>query len=169
LYGRRPVRYNGAGTTGRNSMTWRHGPLLIVAMALWAPAAGAQGVGFLTEQERLASYCAGVSEARMRDMGEFLKKRCAGSKRRECREVAAELEKAKVQDRRLWDYLTRQIITSREQGKREKTLSANTIAKGNNDWLACRQRDPRKPADELLVCRESQGCLMNARFGFLDQ
>jgi hypothetical protein len=150
-------------------MMWRNGPLLIVAMALWAPAAGAQGVGFLTEQERLASYCAGVSDARMRDMGEFLENRCAGSKRRECREMAAELEKAKVQDRRLWDYLTRQIITSREQGKREKTLSANTIAKGNNDWLACRQRDPRKPADELPVCRESQGCLMEARFGYLDQ
>jgi hypothetical protein len=150
-------------------MTWRPGPLLIVGMALWAPAAGAQGVGFLTEQERLASYCAGVSEARMRDMSEFLKNQCAGSKRRECRETAEELEKAKVRDRRLWDYLTRQIITSREQGKRERTLSTNTIAKGNNDWLTCKQRDPRKPAEDLLVCRESRGCLMDARFGFLDQ
>ena len=146
----------------------RLGLLLIVGMALWAPAAGAQGVGFLTEQERLASYCAGVSEARMRDMSAFLKNQCAGSTRRECREMAEEL-KVKVRDRRLWDYLTRQIITSREQGKREKTLSANTIAKGDNDWLTCKQRDPRKPAEELLVCRESQGCLMDARFGFLDQ
>jgi hypothetical protein len=148
---------------------WRPGPLLIVGLALWAPATVAQGVGFLTEQERLASYCAGVSEARLRDMTEFLKNQCVASKRRECREMTEELEKAKLHDRRLWDYLTRQIITSREQGKREKTLSANTIAKGNNDWLACKRRDPRKPADELLACRESQGCLMDVRFGFLDQ
>jgi hypothetical protein len=148
---------------------WRLVPLLIVGVALWAPGAGAQGVGFLTEQERLASYCAGVSEARMRDMSEFLKNQCVGSKRRECRERAEELEKAKVRDRRLWDYLTRQIIMSREQGKREKTLSTTTIAKGNNDWLTCKQRDPAKPAEELLVCRESQGCLIDSRFGFLDQ
>ncbi len=53
--------------------------IVIVGMTLWASVAGAQGVGFLTEQERLASYCAGVSEARMRDMGEFLKNQCAGS------------------------------------------------------------------------------------------
>lgn len=150
-------------------MMWRLCPLVIVGMALWSPATKAQGVGFLTEQERLASYCAGVSEARMRDMNEFLKNQCAGSKRRECRETADELEKAKLRDRRLWDYLTRQIITSRDQGRREKALSTGTIAKGNNDWLACKQRDPRKPAEELLACRESQGCLIDARFGFLDQ
>lgn len=105
----------------------------------------------------------------MRDMGEFLKNQCAGSTRRECREMAEELEKAKVRDRRLWDYLTRQIITSREQGKREKTLATNTIAKGNNDWLTCKRRDPRQPSEELLVCRETEGCLIDARFGFLDQ
>ncbi|CAN5388298.1 hypothetical protein BH10PSE6_BH10PSE6_07360 [soil metagenome] len=150
-------------------MKGRLGPLVVVALALWGPSASAQGVGFLTENERLASYCAGVSEARMRDMAEFLTNQCAGSTRRECRETAAELEKAKVRDQRLWDYLTRQIITSREQGKREKTLSQTTIAKGNNDWLTCKRRDPRQPAEELLVCRESQGCLIEARFGFLDQ
>ena len=104
----------------------------------------------------------------MRDMSEFLKNRCAGSKRRECREMAEALDKAKVRDRRLWDYLTRQIITSREQGKREK-LPTTTIAKGNDDRPTCKQRDPRKPAEQLLVCRGSQGCLMDARFGFLDQ
>ena len=32
-----------------------------LGLALWATVAAAQGVGFLTEQERLASYCAGVS------------------------------------------------------------------------------------------------------------
>lgn len=149
-------------------MKGRLGALVVVALALWAPSASAQGVGFLTEHERLASYCAGVSEARMRDMTEFLTGQCAGSTRRECRETTAELEKAKVHDQRLWDYLTRQIITSREQGKREKTLSQTTIAQGNNDWLTCKRRDPRKPAEELLVCRESQGCLIEARFGFLD-
>jgi hypothetical protein len=150
-------------------MMWRLGPLAVAGMVLWTLSADAQGVGFLTEQERLASYCAGVSEARLRDMREFLKSECTGSRRRECREATEELEQAKVRDRRLWDYLTRQIITSREQGKREKTLSAVTIAKGNNDWLACRQRDPHKPAEELLACRESRGCLIDARFGFLDQ
>lgn len=148
---------------------WRLGALLIVGMAMWAPVAGAQGVGFLTEQERLASYCAGVSDARMRDMSEFLKSQCTNSKRRECRDAAEELEKAKVRDRRLWDYLTRQIITSREQGKRERTLSTATIAKGGSDWLTCKQRDVRKPGEELLACREVQGCLIEARFGFLDQ
>jgi hypothetical protein len=150
-------------------MMGRLGPLLIVGVTLCAPASVAQGVGFLTENERLASYCAGVSEARLRDMSEFLKEQCAGSKRRECRETAEDLEKSKARDRRLWDYLTRQIITSRDQGRREKTLSANMIAKGNSDWLACRQRDPGKPAEDLLACRESQGCLIDARFGFLDQ
>lgn len=149
-------------------MAWRLGPLLIAGAALWASEAAAQGVGFLTENERLASYCAGVSEARMRDLSEFLKDQCAGSKRRECRETAAELEKAQIRDRRLWDYLARQIITSRDQGRREKALSSNAIAKGNSDWMACKQRDPGKPAEELLVCRESQGCLIDARFGFLD-
>lgn len=150
-------------------MMRRIGPLAIACVALGAPAAAAQGVGFLTEHERLASYCAGVSEARLRDMTEFLQRQCAGSTRRDCREMAEELEKAKVRDRRLWDYLTRQIIASRDQGAREKALSTRAIAKGNNDWLACRQRDPRKPAEDLLACRESQGCLMDVRFGFLDQ
>jgi hypothetical protein len=149
-------------------MKWQLGPL-VVGLALCTSAASAQGVGFLTENERLASYCAGVSEARMRDMTEFLANQCTGSTRRECRDTATELEKAKLRDRRLWDYLTRQIITSREQGKREKTLSQITIAKGSNDWLTCKRRDLRKPPEELLVCRESQGCLIDARFGFLDQ
>jgi len=53
------------------------------ALAMVASQAGAQGVGFLTEQERLASYCAGVSEARMRELDAFLKNKCAGSDRKE--------------------------------------------------------------------------------------
>ena len=54
--------------------------------------ARAQGVGFLTEQERLASYCAGVSEARMLDMNDFLKGQCTGSStRKECRDTAEAL------------------------------------------------------------------------------
>jgi len=59
-----------------------------LGLALWAAIAGAQGVGFLTEQERLASYCAGVSEARVRDMELFLKEQCAASSRRDCRDTA---------------------------------------------------------------------------------
>jgi len=135
-----------------------------------APGARAQGVGFLTEQERLASYCAGVSEARMLGMNDFLKGQCSGgATRKECRDTAEELEKAKIRDRRLWDYLTRQIFTSRDQGSRERTLAQRAIAKGNSDWMACKLRDPTKRAEELLICRESQGCLIDARFGFLDQ
>ena len=140
-----------------------------LGLALWAAAAGAQGVGFLTEQERLASYCAGVSEARMRNMELFLKEQCAGSTRRECKDVAEQLEAAKGRDRRLWDYLTRQIFTSRDQGRRERTLAQRQIAKGNDDWLACERRDLGKRPEDLLVCRESQGCQIDARFGFLDQ
>ena len=138
-------------------------------LAAWAPGACAQGVGFLTEQERLASYCAGVSEARMLEMNDFLKGQCTGSTRKECRETAEELEKAKIRDRRLWDYLTRQIFTSRDQGSRERTLAQRAIGKGNSDWMACKRRDPTKRAEDLLVCRDSQGCLIDARFGFLDQ
>jgi len=37
-------------------------------VAMMASQAMAQGAGFLTEQERLASYCAGVSETRMREL-----------------------------------------------------------------------------------------------------
>jgi hypothetical protein len=141
-----------------------------LGLAAWAPAAHAQGVGFLTEQERLASYCAGVSEARMLDMNDFLKNQCASnSTRKECRDTAEDLEKAKIRDRRLWDYLTRQIFTSRDQGARERGLAQRTIGKGNSDWLSCKLRDPTKRADDLLVCRDTQGCLIDARFGFLDQ
>jgi hypothetical protein len=141
-----------------------------LGFAVWAPAARAQGVGFLTEQERLASYCAGVSEARMLSMNDFLKAQCAdGTTRKECRETTEELERARIRDRRLWDYLTRQIFTSRDQGNRERTLAQRVIAKGNGDWLACKLRDPTKRADDLLVCRDTQGCLIDARFGFLDQ
>jgi hypothetical protein len=140
-----------------------------LGLALGAAVAAAQGVGFLTEQERLASYCAGVSEARMRMMDLFLKGQCANSTRRECKDAAEGLEQAKVRDKRLWDYLTRQIFTSRDQGRRERTLAQKQIAKGNDDWMTCQRRDPTKRPEELLVCRDSHGCLIDARFGFLDQ
>ena len=142
---------------------------LALALALWAAVAGAQGVGFLTEQERLASYCAGVSEARMRSQDLFLKQQCANSTRRECKDVAEKLEADKVRDKRLWDYLTRQVFTSRDQGRRERTLAQKQIAKGNDDFMTCQRRDPTKRPEELLVCRDSQGCLIDARFGFLAQ
>jgi hypothetical protein len=140
-----------------------------LGVALWTPVVGGQGVGFLTEQERLASYCAGVSEARMREMDLFLKEQCASSTRRECKDTAQALDQARLRDRRLWDYLTRQIFTSRDQGRREKTLAQQQIAKGNDDWMTCARRDPTKRPEELLVCRDSRSCLIDARFGFLDQ
>jgi hypothetical protein len=150
-------------------MRWVCLTLAASGLALWAAVAGAQGVGFLTEQERLATYCAGVSEARMRSMELFLKEQCASSTRRECKDVAEQLATAKVRDKRLWDYMTRQIFTSRDQGRRERTLAQNQIAKGSNDWMSCERRDPTKRPEDLLICRDSQGCLIDARFGFLDQ
>src|SRR4051812_21113513 len=122
-------------------MRWGCLTMAGLGVALCAAAAAAQGVGFLTEQERLASYCAGVSESRVRNMEQFLKEQCAGSTRPECKTTAVALEAAKVRDRRLWDYLTRQVFTSRDQGRRERTLAQRQIAKGNDDWLTCERRD----------------------------
>jgi hypothetical protein len=132
-----------------------------------ASQAMAQGVVFLTEQERLASYCAGVSEARMRELDEFLKGKCAGSDRKECRDGLDELVRAQRMDSRLWAYLTKQIFTSKEQGPKEKALSQKEMSRGSDDWLACKRRPSDKAAEDLLICRESQGCLIDARFSFL--
>jgi hypothetical protein len=138
-------------------------------LALSATPAGAQSVGFLTEQQRLASYCAGVSEARLRETELFLKEQCVSSTRRDCREAGETLEQIKRRDRRLWDYLTRNIFTSSSPGRRERSLARNQIAKGNDDWLACQRRNPGQRPEELPICRDSHGCLIDARFGFLDQ
>src|SRR5689334_12416897 len=121
-----------------------------VGLLLVASQAAAQGVGFLTEQERLASYCAGVSESRMRDLDEFLKSQCAGSDRTECRDSLDELVRAQRMDRRLWGYLTVQIFTSKEQGPKEKSLSQKEVARGSDDWLACKRRRPDQKVDDLL-------------------
>lgn len=150
-------------------MVWRLCLLAGLGLAMAIPAAQAQGVGFLTENERLASYCAGVSEARIREMSEFLKAQCANSSRRECRETTEELEKTRVRDKRLWDYLTRQVVNSRDHGRREKRLMEASISKGSADWLACKRREFGKRPEELLVCRDSEGCRIDARFDFLDQ
>ena len=143
--------------------------LAVAGLAIVAWQAWAQGVGFLTEQERLASYCAGVSEARMRELDEFLKNKCAGSDRKECRDGLDELVRAQRMDRRLWAYLASQIFTSKEQGPKEKALSQKEMARGSDDWLACKRRRPDQRPDDLLICRESQGCLIDARFSFLPQ
>jgi len=142
-----------------------------VLAAGWAlftalPAIG-QGVGFLTEQERLASYCAGVSEARIRELEGFLKEKCVGSKRQECLDTQDELGRTQLKDRRLWAYLTKQIFTSKEQGPKEKVLSQKEMGRGSDDWLACKRRGREQRAEDLLICRESQGCLIDARFSFL--
>jgi len=141
--------------------------LAAAGLTIVASQAMAQGVGFLTEQERLASYCAGVSETRMRELDEFLKNKCAGSDRKECRDGLDDLVRAQRMDRRLWGYLTGQIFTSKEQGPKEKELSQKEMARGSDDWLACKRRRPDQRADDLLICRESQGCLIDARFSFL--
>jgi hypothetical protein len=148
-------------------MARRRGLLAAAGLMLVASQAGAQGVGFLTEQQRLTSYCAGVSEARMRELDEFLKGKCVGSDRKECRESLDELVRTQRMDRKLWSFLSAQIFTSREQGPKEKALSQKEVARGSDDWLACKRRRPDQSADDLLVCRESQGCLIDARFSFL--
>jgi hypothetical protein len=148
-------------------MTRRGRLLALAGVVIVASQAVAQGVGFLTEQERLASYCAGVSEARMRELGDFLKTKCAGSDRKECRDSLDDLERAQKMDRRLWAYLTAQIFTSKEHGPKEKLLSQTEMARGSDDWLGCKRRSPDKRAEDLLICRESQGCLIDTRFSFL--
>jgi hypothetical protein len=145
-------------------LAWAGVAMAGLMMAGWAMA---QGVGFLTEQERLASYCAGVSEARMRELDQFLKGKCVGSDRKECRDSLDELERAQKMDRRLWGYLTGQIFNAKDHGPKEKVLSQTEMARGGDDWLGCKRRSPDKRAEDLLICRESQGCLIDARFSFL--
>ncbi|SRR5579872_5294047 len=130
-------------------------------------AALAQPVGFLTEHQRLASYCAGVSEARMRQLEQFLKKECPGSDRKECRDAQADLDKAKIMDRRLWDFLTAEIYTSQDQTKKEKNWSITVMSRGSDDWTACQRRPANQRGEDPLPCREAKGCLIEARFRFL--
>lgn len=130
-------------------------------------AAPAQGVGFLTEQQRLASYCTGVFEARMRDLNDFIKVDCAGPRRKECDRAADELGRAQIMDRRLWAYLTRDIFASKDQGPRERALAYAAMTKGGDDWAACKRHSPQADADRYPACREPQGCLDPARFQFL--
>jgi hypothetical protein len=168
------VRF-GMGRNGRPSMKKGSRPLAVAvaavialaALAGGAPQVSAQGVGFLTEQQRLASYCAGVSETRIRELSEFIKNECAGSSRKECTAAAARLDKARIMDRRLWAYLMTEIFTSKDQGPRERALAQRTMSKGSDDWVACSRRPPGKSADDLSICRDSRGCLIDARFSFL--
>ncbi|SJZ87381.1 hypothetical protein SAMN02745126_02655 [Enhydrobacter aerosaccus] len=142
--------------------------VMVTMLALWDRGASlAQGVGFLTEQQRLASYCTGVSEARLRDLNDFLKIDCAGSKRKECVTAADELGRAQIMDRRLWAYLTKEIFTSKDQGPRERALAYSQMTRGSDNWLACKRRPPRTDPDNLPACRESRGCLIEERFSFL--
>lgn len=130
-------------------------------------AARAQAPSFLTEEEKLVSYCAGVSESRMRALDQFLKNQCANSTRRECKDAAADLARAKKLDVRLWAFLTEKIYTSDERGKSAKELAPKMTAKGSDDWFTCQHRLPTQRPDDLLACRETQGCQVEARFPFL--
>jgi len=131
-----------------------------------ASAAVAQPLSFLTEQQKLASYCAGVSETRLRELGEFIKNDCANPKRRECVKANDDLVKAQIMERRLWAYLD-PLLQSKDFGARQKMLSQQSMAKGGDDWTACKRRPPGQQADDLPACRESMGCLIDARFMFL--
>jgi hypothetical protein len=138
-----------------------------LAWAAGATAVDAQGVGFLTEQQRLASYCTGVTEARMRELTDFLKNECANSKRKQCTTAEEELVRAQSLDRRLWAYLTANIFASKEQGPLERALAQRSMDKGANDRDACRRSPNGAESDQLAVCRESRGCQAAARFTFL--
>ena len=94
----------------------------VTMMFALAAAARAQAPSFLTEEEKLVAYCAGVSKSRMRSLKSFIKNQCAASTRRECKDTAADLERAKKFDVRLWAYLTEKIYTSDERGKSAKKL-----------------------------------------------
>jgi hypothetical protein len=126
----------------------------------------AQPLSFLTEQQKLTSYCAGVSESRLRELGDFIKTDCASSKRRECVKAGDDLVKAQTMDSRLWAYLN-DLYTSKDVGSRQKILSQQSMAKGSEDWIACKRRPAGQAADDLPACRESLGCLIDVRFSFL--
>jgi len=145
------------------------GSWLVVLMATLAVAAdlGAQPLSFITEQQKLASYCAGVSESRLREIGDFIKSQCAGSSRKECVAASDNLIKAQNMDRRLWAYLTAEVYTSRDVGARQKMLSQQAMEQGSEDWLACKRRPPGQDVDDVPACRASQGCLIDERFSFL--
>jgi hypothetical protein len=150
----------------------RKGAAAMAAAACLAWAAGttavdAQGVGFLTEQQRFASYCTGVTEARMRELNDFLKNECANSRRKQCMTASEELARAKTLDRRLWAYLTANIFASKEQGPLERALAQRSMDKGANDRDTCRRNPNGADSDQLAVCRESRSCRGEARFTFL--
>jgi hypothetical protein len=91
------------------------------------------GEGLVHEKAKAPTIAPGVSEARMRELDEFLKNKCAGSDRKECRDGLDELVRAQRMDRRLWAYLPSQIFTSKEQGPKEKALSQKEMARGSDD------------------------------------
>ena len=141
--------------------------LWMAAMALGVVSdVAAQPLSFLTEQQKLASYCAGVSESRLRELGDLVKNDCANSKRRDCVKAGDDLGKAQIMDRRLWSYLN-DLYTSKDFGSRQKMLSQQSMAKGSEDLTTCKRRPPGQEADDLPVCRESLGCLIDVRFSFL--
>lgn len=140
---------------------------LLSALCSLSSTVAAQPLSFLTEQQRDASYCAGVSESRLRELNDFIKNQCAGSSRRECVNAAEDLTKAQTLDRRLWDYLKADVYAYKSSGERQKMLSQEAMGKGGEDWLACKRRLPGQAADDLASCRSVQSCLNPQRLSFL--
>jgi hypothetical protein len=140
---------------------------MLAALTWGLPPVAAQGVGFLTEQQQLASYCTGALESRIRELGEFIKSECDRSHRKECAAALGDLDRAQAMDRRLWAYVTTKIFASEDQGPLERALAQRAMDKGGNDWFACNHRDPRTSPDDLAACREAKSCLIDSRFSFL--
>lgn len=139
----------------------------LFVLALLAMAPGVSAEPFIGEQERLASYCAGYHEARVRELNGYLKLRCESSTSRECKAAAAELDRIQKLDARIWAFLTTQLYTAKDRSELEKAQGRKAFEKGSEDTMTCRTRGPDKRAEDLLACRETQGCTYDGRFPFL--
>ena len=140
---------------------------LLAAVCGFAPQLSAQSLSFLTEQQKIASYCAGVSESRLRELGDFVKNQCVGSSRKECVTASDNLVKQQILDRRLWDYLKSDVYAYKSSGERQKMLSQEAMGKGSEDWLACKRKLPGQAPEDVPACREVQGCQSPQRLTFL--
>jgi hypothetical protein len=151
----------------RQRMKYRLKLFALAALVGLMTEASAQPLSFLTEQQKVASYCAGVSEARIRELGDFIKNQCASSTRKDCLSASDDLVRAQTLDRRLWDYLKADVYAYKTTGERQKMLSQEAMARGGDDWLSCKRRRPGQAPEELSSCREVQACLAPQRLSFL--
>jgi hypothetical protein len=148
-------------------MTYGSKLVLLAMLCGLTAGASAEPLSFLTEQQKLASYCAGVSESRLRELRDFIKSQCASSSRRECITASEDLSKAENMDDRLWKYLKADVYAYKSSGERQKLLSQEAMGKGGEDWLACKRRLRGQAPEDLPACRQVQSCLNPQGLTFL--